>query len=86
MMISWFNVRSLGTPEKSTMGGHAWGNGTTMAFYIRDWSMHVFYYLRGRVETNSPELQNNYTLIIEEDVEIQFVYQQVNSRHTILAT
>ena len=37
-------------------------------------------------ETNSPQLQNNYTLIVEGDVEVQSVYQEVNSRHAILAT
>lgn len=46
MMISWFNVRSLGMPEKSTVGGHAQGKVTTMTFYIRDWSMLAFCYLR----------------------------------------
>lgn len=40
----------------------------------------------GGFETNSSQLQNNYILIIEGDVEVQSVYQQVNSRHTILAT
>lgn len=40
----------------------------------------------GGFETNSSQLQNNYILIIEGDVEVQSVYQEVNSRHTILAT
>lgn len=40
----------------------------------------------GGFETNNPQLQNNYILTVEGDIEIQCTHQQVNSRHTILVT